>query len=228
MVSGKKAAGKKGGATSGVRRKPAAKPKPVSAEEKTGADGLTTKQRLFVEYYLSNGFNATEAARAAGYKGNENTLSSVGYENLRKPEIAAVVSERVNEAAMGANEVLARLSAIARGSVTDVLDEDGRFDIHLARRAKKDGLLKKLKRKTTKKQVDARTEGKDEEAETIETSIIYEEVEFEMYSAHEALRDLGTYHKLFVNRQEVTGKDGTPLIPDLHTALEKAYGDRKG
>lgn len=171
--------------------------KPKPAEEQTDASGLTTKQRLFIESYLSNGFNATEAARAAGYKGTENTLSSVGYENLRKPEIATAVSARINEAAMGANEVLARLSAIARGDVTEVLDDDGRFDFEKARKAKKTGLLKKLKRKTTKKQVDARTEGGDEEAETIETSVIYEEVEFEMYSAHEALRDLGKYHRLF-------------------------------
>jgi phage terminase small subunit len=213
---------------SASKRKPAPKPKPVTAEEKPGADGLTTKQRLFVEHYLSNGFNATEAVRAAGYKGNENTLSSVGYENLRKPEIAAVISERINEAAMSANEVMARLSAIARGDVNDILDEAGRFDFEKARRAKKTGLLKKLKRKTTSKRVDARTEGDDEEAETIETSVVYEEVEFEMYSAHEALRDLGKYHGLFVERREITGKDGTPLIPDLQDALEKAYGDRKG
>jgi phage terminase small subunit len=191
------------------KRKPARAVKP--SEEKPGADGLTTKQRLFVESYLSNGFNATEAARMAGYKGSENTLSSVGYENLRKPEIAALVSERMNEAAMSANEVLARLSAIARGNLEDVVDEDGRFDFDKARRAKKTGLLKKLKRKATKKQVDARTEGKDEEAETIETSVVYEEVEFEMYSAHEALKDLGKYHKLFAERYEHSGPGGTAI-----------------
>lgn len=163
-------------------------------------DALTTKQRLFVESYLSNGFNATEAARVAGYKGNDVTLAAVGYENLRKPQIASVISERINEAAMSANEVMARLSAIARGDIEDVLDEDGRFDLEKARRAKKTGLLKKLKRKTTAKKVDARTEGDDEEAETIETSIVYEEIDFEMYSAHEALRDLGKYHALFNER----------------------------
>jgi phage terminase small subunit len=184
---------KKGSGKQAVRK--AARRK-VSAE-KLDKDKLTTKQRLFVESYLSNGFNATEAARVAGYQGNENTLSSVGYENLRKPEIAAVVSARIDEAAMSANEVLHRLSAIGRGDVSDVLDDDGRFDFEKARRAKKTGLLKKLKRKTTKKQVDTHTEGEDEEAETIETSIVYEEIEFEMYSAHEALRDLGKYHRLF-------------------------------
>jgi phage terminase small subunit len=188
---------------------------------------LTTKQRLFVESYLSNGFNATEAARASGYKGNDTTLAAVGYENLRKPQMAAAVSERINEAAMSANEVLARLSDIARGEVTDFIDEDGKFDLKGARRAKKTGLLKKLKQKRTSKRVDVRTEGDGEEAETLETSLVYEEVEFEMYSAHEALRDLGKFHGLFVERQEITGKDGAPLLPDIEGALKKAYGDGK-
>jgi hypothetical protein len=171
-----------------------------------GKEGLTTKQRLFIESYLANGFNATEAARTAEYKGSDNVLAVTGFENLRNPKISAVVAERINEAA---NEVMARLSAIARGDLQDVTDEDGRFDFEKARHAKKTGLLKKLKRKTSTKKVDVSTD--DEEAETLETSIVHEEVEFEMYSAHEALRDLGKFHKLFTDRTEITGKDGADL-----------------
>jgi phage terminase small subunit len=174
-----------------------------------GKEGLTTKQRLFIESYLANGFNATEAARTAEYKGSDNVLAVTGFENLRNPKISAVVAERINEAAMSANEVMARLSAIARGDLQDVTDEDGRFDFEKARQAKKTGLLKKLKRKTAAKKVDVSTD--DEEAETLETSIVHEEVEFEMYSAHEALRDLGKFHKLFTDRTEITGKDGADL-----------------
>lgn len=172
---------------------------------------LTGKQKVFVEAYLANGFNATEAARTAGYKGNDNTLSSVGYENLRKPEIAVVVNERLNEAAMSANEVMARLSMIARGEVDDFLDEDGKFDLKKARRLKKAGLLKKLKSKRTSKRVDSLTEGDEDNRETLETALVYEEVEFEMYSAHEALRDLGKYHKLLNDRQEIGGFNGGPI-----------------
>lgn len=107
---------------------------------------------------------------------------------------------------MTANEVLARLTGIARGDVADVLDEEGRFDFQKARRDKKTALLRKIKRKTTAKKVDRFTEGAEEEAETFETSVVYEEVEFEMYSAHEALRDLGKYHKLFADRVEHVGE----------------------
>jgi phage terminase small subunit len=175
------------------------------------ASGLTGKQRFFIESYLSNGFNATEAARSAGYEGNDNVLGVTGHENLRNPKIAIAVQERLNEAAMSANEVLARLSKIARGEVTDFLDEDGKFDLKTARKLQKSGLLKKIKSKRTSKRVDTISEGDEDSRETLETSLLYEEIEFEMYSAHEALRDLGKYHKLLNDRHEVGGFNGGPI-----------------
>lgn len=52
---------------------------------------LTPKQQAFVEAYDGNG---TAAARAAGYKGSEQTLASVAYENLRKPDVVAAIQAR--------------------------------------------------------------------------------------------------------------------------------------
>lgn len=52
---------------------------------------LTAKQKAFVEAYAGN---ATEAARLAGYAGNDATLAQVGSENLRKPEVAAAIAAR--------------------------------------------------------------------------------------------------------------------------------------
>ena len=54
---------------------------------------LTAKQELFCKAYLSNGFNATESARQAGYKGNDVTLGAVGAENLKKPQIKKYIEE---------------------------------------------------------------------------------------------------------------------------------------
>lgn len=55
---------------------------------------LTEKQRRFVEAYMGVACgNATEAARLAGYKGTENTLSQAGRANLRKSQIAALIVE---------------------------------------------------------------------------------------------------------------------------------------
>jgi phage terminase small subunit len=47
-------------------------------------DELTEKQRLFCEYYIEN-WNASDAARRAGY--SENTAGAIGGENLKKPII---------------------------------------------------------------------------------------------------------------------------------------------
>ncbi len=79
---------------------------------------LTTKQRLFVEAYLANP-NATQAARKAGYKGNDKTLSVVGAENLAKPCIAKLLNERVEEAIITADEILRDVKAIAKTSERD-------------------------------------------------------------------------------------------------------------
>lgn len=114
-------------------------------------DKLTTKQRLFVEAYLANP-NATDAARKAGYKGNDLTLKQVGCENLAKPYIAAAIEKRVEQAAMTADEVLHELANIARGDYSDYRGD-------------------KLK----------------------------------------ALELVGKHHKLFTDKQEITGKDGGPL-----------------
>ena len=52
---------------------------------------LTAKQLKFIECYLANGNNATQACRDAGYKGNTKTLTVVGTENLAKPSIRAII-----------------------------------------------------------------------------------------------------------------------------------------
>lgn len=52
-------------------------------------DGLTTKQRRFVEAYAGN---ATEAAIAAGY--SKKTARVIGMENLTKPAIAEAIRKQ--------------------------------------------------------------------------------------------------------------------------------------
>lgn len=52
---------------------------------------FTTKQLKFIEAYNGNG---TEAARVAGYHGNDNVLGCVAYENLRKPRIRKAIQKR--------------------------------------------------------------------------------------------------------------------------------------
>lgn len=70
---------------------------------------LTKRQQLFRDYYLIS-FNATDAARRAGYK----HPNQQGPELLKQPHIAAAIQGKMNEVAMSAEEVLMRLSEQAR------------------------------------------------------------------------------------------------------------------
>jgi len=93
---------------------------------------------------------------------------------------------------MNADEVLDRLTDIARGDIADVLDIGSMgfsLDLKKAYEGGKTKLIKKLKQKTTI--VIGKGENPDQE---------FHETEFEMYSAHEALRDLAKVHALFIDR----------------------------
>jgi hypothetical protein len=81
---------------------------------------LTTKQRAFVEAYLANGFNATKAARDAGYK----SPHPEGSRLLQNATVAAAVRARLTAAAMAADEVLARIAQIGRADFGDFLRVD--------------------------------------------------------------------------------------------------------
>lgn len=154
------------------------------------ADRLTGKQKLFVDHYIIC-LNATEAARRAGYAGDDVTLSAVGSENLRKPQILNAIDERLNTYAMSANEVLTHLTDIARGDIGDALNQFGAIDPLEAKKRGKSHLIKRFKTKFI-----ATTDKGGSDTEISETEI-------EMYDRLKALDLLAKYHDL-VNRIKVT------------------------
>jgi phage terminase small subunit len=92
-------------------------------------DGLTEKQRRFVEAYTGEAHgNATESARLAGYAGNDVTLGQVGAENLKKPQIAAAIQaalEPIRKAAIMTRERRQELlSKFAEGDDPTALADD--------------------------------------------------------------------------------------------------------
>lgn len=165
---------------------------------------MNNKQTVFVSEYLKD-FNATRAAKAAGY--SEKTAKAIGAENLTKPDIQEAIKQVLSERAMGPDEVLQRLADIARGDMADLMaigttgfnielmtiDDEGNKIVN-----PKTKLIKKIRQKVTTfigKRKD------DDDREIVET-------ELELYSAFEALALLGKHHALFVDRTEITGKDG--------------------
>lgn len=155
-------------------------------DEAESGPNLTDKQRLFVEYYIQC-LNATEAARLAGYQGDDVTLASIGYENLRKPQIRAAIDQRLKEYHLSADEVLSGLSDIARSSIADFVNPSGYIDLIEADKRGKLHMARKIKR----------TVRRDKDGGETET------IEIELYDKKDALIQLGRYHQLFVDRMKV-------------------------
>jgi len=85
---------------------------------------LTKKRKVFIEEYLKC-WNGAEAARRAGYKFPRRQASYL----LTIPDINAEIEHRIEELTMEADEVLLRLSEIARGEYAKYVLPDGKIDI---------------------------------------------------------------------------------------------------
>lgn len=87
---------------------------------------LTAKQARFVAEYLVD-LNATQAAIRAGFP--KKAASSVGYEYLRKPQIAAAVSAgkatQISRAELSASRVLEEMRRLAFADIRQLFDEKG-------------------------------------------------------------------------------------------------------
>lgn len=166
---------------------------------------LTDKQRRFIDEYFVD-FNATGAAIRAGY--SERSAYSIGWENLRKPEIQEAIARRFAESHMTGEEALMRLAAQARGSLEDLLwfDEDAEgnpigdpvLDLAAAKQARKLGVLKKYKQR---RRSGTSQNGGEWQEETIEV---------ELYDAQRALELIGRHHKLFTDNIDITS-GGKPI-----------------
>ena len=170
---------------------------------------ISQKQRVFIEEYLKC-FNATEAAKRAGY--SEKTAYSIVWENLRKPEIEAAISKRLAETAMSADEVLMRLAEQARGDLGKFLAKDGdaiTIDLEAMKEAGKTHLIKRIsqtKRRRTTKEV---TE------EEVSTTL-------ELYDAQAAQQLIGKHHKLFTDKVAFGDEDGAiPIMLVQPGAMDK-------
>jgi phage terminase small subunit len=182
---------------------------------------LPAKRRLFVLAYLDC-LNKTEAASRAGYA----KAGQEGHRLLKIAEIAEAVRLGFERRTMQKDEVLARLGLLATASLEDFLtleaeptaddsefpeygqpEHEGedkartphpghwRLDLAKAKRRGVMGALKKLK---------------------------WGEhgPEIELHDPQPALQALGKHYRLFIDRQEVSGPNGAPLVDT--EALQRA------
>ena len=175
--------------------------------------GPTDKERAFVENYLAC-WNISKAARDAGY--SEKSARSTGRDILQKPYIRSLIEERLRDAAMSADEVLARLTSQARANISDflVVDEDGfaHFDFTKVEAEESLHAVKKIRAKRSRRVV-----GRGEDAEEWED----ESVEVEMYDAQHALEILGKHHKIY---EEAPTSLTLTIDERTQKMLDKIYG----
>lgn len=149
--------------------------------------GLTDKRQKFIDEYLKC-WNASEAARRAGY--SERSAGAMGHDLLKIPEIKAAIQEKINERAMGRDEVLDRLAEQARGVDSSYYN----------------GTLGML-------YLDAEKLIEDGKAHLIK-KVHYDKEgglsSIELYDSQAALVHLGRHHQLFSDKLDVTS-GGKPI-----------------
>jgi len=166
---------------------------------------LTPGDLLFIVRYFEMHMNGTQAYLSLHPKSSYNNARSCAADILAKPNIKAEIRRRIDEQMMSADEAELGIADIARGDIGDLLDNNGLLDIRTAREKGLTKLLRKIKQKTITRI------GKKEDDDDVEIT----EIEFEMYDAHAAKRDILKLRGRFSEHVELTGANGSPLIPPV-------------
>ena len=160
----------------------------IPGEQSESGNKLDPQHQLFVDKYFELTFNQTKAAIAAGY--SKRSARNQAYRLMRNDDIRKEIDRRMSEIAMSKNEVIARLSDMARGDMRDFAT------VKTARALASHpngNLVKKFKRTI---QTTSNLEG-----DTVQTK---EKIEFELYDAQAAQVQIGRYHKLFTDNVDHT------------------------
>ena len=143
--------------------------------------------------------NATEAYSQLHPNAKRDTCRAKSSELVSKGNIQKEISNRLTKQAMGKDEVLARLSSMARASEMPFIriTEEGfvYFDFNNPEAKDYLFLIKKIKTKRTRRIV-----GKGEQAEPWED----EWVEVELHDAQQALATIAKYHGMLTDKVDVT------------------------
>ena len=166
---------------------------------------LTKRQRLFVEYYLQY-WDAQKAAIAAGY--SETTARAKSYKLVRDCVVGPAIEWRIKEAALGANEVLARLSQQGTANIADF------FMYHEWTNPSTGKLMSEMV---------PNWEVISEKGYLIkEAELSKDGFKIKLYDGQNALIKMGQHHKLFVERVENTNLNVDVSADDLAKARDAA------
>lgn len=174
--------------------------------QETGAKvrKLTAKQQTFVNEYIVD-LNATQAAIRAGY--SEETASSIGSENLGKPEISDAIQValdlRADRTRITADRVLVEVAKLGFANIKDIFTSGGQLKNLSALPDEVAAAIQSVEVVTRRV-----AGGEDNEVEYVH--------KIKMADKKASLELLGKHLKLFADRTEVTGADGAPLITEVN------------
>lgn len=163
---------------------------------------LNEKRKQFVREYLVD-LNATQAAIRAGY--SEKTARSQGQRLLTNVDIAALLQDaqakRAERTEITADRVLEELAKIAFSNMNDFIRTTGEGDAFVD--------LSELTREQaaaiSEVTVEDYKDGRGGDARDVR------KVKFRLSDKRAALVDIGKHLGMFVERRELTGKDGGPI-----------------
>jgi len=174
---------------------------------------ITRKQALFVAEYLVD-LNATQAAIRAGYSARN--AGKIGPELLGKTRISAAIEAaqeaRAQRTGVTADRVVAELAKIGFANMADYMRSGHDGDPYLDFSALSRDQAAALQEVT----VESYAEGRGDDKRDVKR------VKFKLADKRAALVDLGRHLGMFVDRHELTGKDGGPIQTSELSAEERA------
>jgi hypothetical protein len=179
---------------------------------------ISDSDRAFIDEYIANGYNATRAYMKVHPKAKYESARALSSKMLTNLNIREAIAKEFEARTMKREEVLGRLSDMARATHYSFIeiDSDGfvYFDFSSEEAKSHLHLIKKIK--STRKR---RVVGKGEEAEEWEG----EWVEVELHDAKDALKLIGQHEKIF----DPEKGDGETFTAPQIVEIIKTYEERK-
>lgn len=165
---------------------------------------LTAEEWVLANAYFERGMNQTQAYLSVHPDADYDSARTIASRLFAKVNIKAAVKKLINDKAMSAEEALARISDIARGTHAPFIKvgEDGfvYFDFSHPEAKNNLHLIKEIETKRER-----RIEGEGEDAEEWEG----EWVKVKLHDAYAANRDILKYHGKLTEKLDLSNKDGS-------------------
>lgn len=105
--------------------------RPPAKRSRRDAEGLTPEDLAFLQAYLANGGNGTQAYLSVYPNAKPATAATEAWKRLRKPQIAEKLLElraqQWKRLEMQGDEAIALISLRARADIADAFDQDGKM-----------------------------------------------------------------------------------------------------